>query len=319
MVLAESEVTQLRLQQGIRLVPLFGRDNGGWQAVSVVSFRNPRHLGRVVAELVADQPIAFHGWGVSGVGKRVDVYAEGHAFWFYKEGRPLGSKIPLLEPPKYAVRHVDWEKVHPDFSYLEDPRHLRDLWGAAVPFHIIFPHNRDEKTLSDVVVTPAYEPDVAPKTPVPTICVFWIEDPALVSIMKEVKRVAPEAQVGVSSLNNNKESPPYNTVELIDHLGRNRIGHYKIVVEDPMLEPLDIASSHSQFVIPLKDQNPVWFVRRRGSLSPAAFARLTGFDIDKDSAASARVASRRAGPSENLDPKVFQAACLINSWKRRPI
>jgi hypothetical protein len=308
------ECFQPHNQRGIRLE--FIPQEQGFQVVSVVSFRNIRHRDRVVAELVADNPIAFHGWGVEGVGKRVDEYANNKAFWFYKEGRPLGAKIPLLEPPKYTVNHVDWEAVHPDFRYLEDFHKLKDVWKGSVPFHVIFPYCQDKKSLSDAVVTPAFDPDIAPHTPVPTICIFWIDDPAVSQLVKGVKQILPEAQIGVSSLNDPKETPSFNTRELIAYLKAKRYPHYKVIVEDPLLEPVDVASSHSQFVIPLKGEDPVWKVKRRGSLSPAAFMRMTGFDLDQKSMATAKVASRRAESSANLDDKVSHSAHLIHEWAR---
>lgn len=324
MAITEAEVQQQEVRRentkhGVRLEPLFARENGSWQVAQVASLRNPRHRNFVVAQVVADRPIAFHGWGVSGVAKRVDVLSEHHAFWLYKEGRPTGAKIPLLEPPQYAVSHIDWEQVHPDFRYLECPHKLRELWEDVVPFHIIFPYRQDTMSLSDAVITPAFDPDVAPNTPVPTICVFWVEDPALKQFIKTVKHLDGHAQIGVSSLNDSKEAPPYNTPDLVEYLKRKKIEFYRVIVEDPLLEALPIASSHSQFVIPLKGEEPVWRTKRKGSLSPEAFSGLTGFDIDKESALTARVASRRADPAVDLDPVTFEAARRIRDWYHREI
>lgn len=313
-VIIQPEITQENALRGIRLQPLYQREDGSWNFVSILSFRDWRHRDRVVAELAADKPIAFHGWGVSGIGKRVDPLSDDLAFWTYKEGRPLGSKIPLLEPPQYAVHHIDWEKVHADYRYLENPSRLASIWDSSMPFHVIFPYNRDTDTLSSSVVTPAFDPEVAPNVPVPTICIFWVKDPALSHLVKGVKKVSPGAQIGVSSLNKMKHSPKFNTDELVEYLQTARISFYKVLVEDPLLEPLDIASSHSQFAIPLKGDKPLWKVKRIGSMSPFAFADRTGFDIDVSTLDTASKAAMREG-DRDLDDRLEKAAGKINRWK----
>ncbi len=313
----EREIVPHISKDGIRIEPLFRMEDGRLCVASILSFRDYRHRNRAVATIATHNPVAFHGWGVSGVANRVDIYSDRRfAFWDYKEGRPPGAKVPLLEPPKYAVRHVDWEAVHPDFRYLENPSELKKIWDSSVPFHVIFPYCQDTKTLSSVVVTPAFDAETASDSPYPTICIFWVEDPALKHLVKGIKDLDPEAQVGVSSLNKRQQKPSFTTPELIEYLRSEQIAHYHTIVEDPLLEPVDVASSHSQFVIPQKGGEPLWKVQRRGSLSPATFHKLTGFDIDWESAASAKVASRRGDPSEDIDPKVFASAHLIQNWGR---
>lgn len=289
--------------------------DGSLHRLHIVSFREPRHADVAVAELVHDRAIAFHGWGVSGMCCRADNASVSQKFWLYKEGRPLGAKVPLLEPPKDAVEHIDWLSVHRQFRYLEDPRRLRKLWEHPIlPYHLIFPYKSEGHTLNEAVVTPAYDKEVAPNTPVPTICLFWTGDPAVDSLVKKVKSAFKEAQIAVSSLNDSGEMPPFTTKELIRYLQSKRKTHWAVVVEDPLLEPLDIASSHSQFVVPLAEEEPVFGVKRVGSLTPGGFTRSTGFKVRL--VEPVKIASRRASAEVELDSKLYQADQLIRAWHR---
>ena len=288
-------------------------EDGTIKVVQVLSFRDRRHLPLVVDALLADAPVAFHGWGVSGVCGRVDVASQFQKFWSLKQGRPPGSKIPLLEPPEEVVGHVDWDKVHPAYRYLRDPASLRKVWRGTVPFHLILPYRAEGGTLSDAVVTPAFDPDVAPHTPVPTACFFWIDDPALVRLVREVKSTIPGVQLGVSSLNDPGQPPPFDTRDLLAYLKSRAIDRYDIVIEDPVVEPVGIASSHSQFMVPLEGEEPVWTMKRRGSVSAQGFTRHTGFPVV--GAETARVAARQAPPERDLDAEVEECARRIRRWR----
>lgn len=301
----------IALPSGGRVVTIPLSD-GGVKEVLLLSFRDRRHRKPIVGELLEDNPVAFHGWGVSGVCGRVDRESRFTKFWEVKQGRPPGSKIPLLEPPRLAVQHVDWQAVHPDFAYLQDPGKLQKLWSRRLPFHLIFPYNASARSLSEAVVTPPFDPVVAPNIPVPTICLFWVKDPAMVNMVKDVKSRNLAVQLGVSSLNEAHELPTFNTRDLIDYLKDRQIAKYDIVVEDPLLEPLDIASSHSQLVVPLRGQEPIWLMKRRGSLSVRAFHELTGFYVVE--VANVPVASRKANPDENLDHKLYELSRRIGFW-----
>lgn len=289
--------------------------DGNRHRLHVVSFRDPRHTDVVVRALTNDEAIAFHGWGVSGMGCRADNASDSRKFWLYKEGRPLGSKIPLLEPPKHAVEHIDWQSVHKQFRYLQDPKLLKELWDNPIlPYHLIFPYKSNGHTLNEAVVTPAFDKESAPNIPVPTICLFWSGDPALEHLMKKIKKASPEVQIAVSSLNDSGETPSFTTSELITYLQQRVKTHWTIIVEDPLLEVLDIASSHSQFVVPLADEEPVFGVKRIGSLSPRGFSENTGFEVKVPE--NVKVASRRATPEVMLDDKLYTADKLIRSWQR---
>lgn len=290
-------------------------EDGTLKVVSVLSFRERHHLPQVVDALLADAPVAFHGWGVSGVCGRVDGASYFQKFWSLKQGRPPGSKIPLLEPPEEVVRHVDWQKVHPAYRYLRDPASLRRVWKGLAPFHLIFPYRVEGGTLSEAVVTPAFDPDVAPHTPVPTVCFFWIDDPALVRLVREVKALNRGVQLGVSSLNDPKQTPPFNTPDLLAYLKSRGIGRYDVVIEDPVVEPIGIASSHSQFVAPLEGEEPVWVMKRRGSFSAHGFTMRTGFPVI--GAETAKVAARQADPERDLDAEVEECARRIRRWRLR--
>lgn len=289
--------------------------DGASHRLHIVSFRDPRHTDIVVRTLVQDEAIAFHGWGVSGMVCRADNASDMRKFWLYKEGRPLGAKVPLLEPPKDAVEHIDWSSVHKQFRYLEDPRRLRKLWEHPIlPYHLIFPYKSEGHTLNEAVVTPAYDKEAAPNTPVPTICLFWTGDPAVDHLVRKVKRACREAQIAVSSLNDSGEIPPFTTKELLEYLQSKRKTHWTVIVEDPLLEPLDIASSHSQFVVPLAEEEPVFGVKRVGSLTPEGFRRHTGFEVKTPE--QVKVASRRVGPEVVLDEKLYEADRRIRQWQR---
>ncbi len=288
-------------------------EDGTVKPVSVLSFRDRHDLRLVVDALLADAPVAFHGWGVTGVCGRVDRGSHFQKFWSLKEGRAPESKIPLLEPPEEVVRHVDWEKVHAAYRYLRDPAALRRVWRGIVPFHLIFPTREEGDTLSEAVVTPPFDPDVALHTPAPTACFFWIDDPALVRLVREVKGRNREVQLGVSSLNDPGQVPPFNTKDLLAYLKNRAIGKYDIVIEDPVVEPVGIASSHSQFVAPLEWEKPVWVMKRRGSLSAAGFTKRTGFPVV--GAESAKVAARQGPPELDLDAEVEECARRIRRWR----
>lgn len=290
------------------------QEDGTLHEFLTLSFRNPRHKQRIIEELTSDQPLAFHGWGVSGVAKRVDKDSKFELFWQLKKGRLPGSKIPLLEPDEAAIDHIDWQSVHPNFRYLRDLRSFSKLRSSGLPFHTIFPYQESRGSLSEAVVTPAFDPLVAPETPVPTICLFWINDPALVYLVKDLKRASPEVQIGVSSLNQSHELPPFSTKELTAYLKERKITDYRIVVEDPLLESLDIASSHSQFVAPLDGDPPFWKMKRRGSLSAIAFEKYTGFKVIGEDLAP--VTARRHSNETNLDEKLYQAAHLTKEWHK---
>ena len=310
-------VAEARLEE-IPYIPSGGRleiiplEDGTTKEILLLSFRNRHHRGPIVEELLSDSPIAFHGWGVSGVCGRVDRQSQFNKFWELKEGRPPGSKVPLLEPPKSATQHIDWRAVHKDFRYLEDPHALKRLWSSRLPFHLIFPYNTSIRSLSEAVVTPAFDPIVAPDVPVPTICLFWIGDPAMETMVKDVKNENSSAQLGVSSLNESHEIPSFNTRDLIAYLRDRQIYRYNIVVEDPILESLDIASSHSQIVVPLVGEEPVWLMKRRGSLSAKGFSKATGFKATE--VENVRVASRKVNPKDNLDDKLVESAKRIRNW-----
>jgi len=301
----------VKTEQGVRMAVIWDENKRPFHA-SIVNFRNPRHLNRVVSQLVGDNIIAFAGWGVEGMGRRVDRLSNFQEFWEKKSGRPTSSKVPLMEPPVDAVEHVDWKSVHPAFRHLQDPAAFRRIWGGGYPFHVIAPY-ADQGSLTEAVVTPAFDPDVAKTTPVPTVSFFWMKDPALDKLICEVKKQDPAAQIGVSSLNDRRETPPFNTSELIEYLQVKKNTGYRLIVEDPLLEKFDIASSHSQFAMPLIDQEPAWQMIRRGSLSPNGFQRATGFDVIVPD--DIRVAARRAPEDEDLDFKLNQAAKAIRQWR----
>ena len=304
--------------KGIRneLIPL---ENGEKHPLKIISFRSLEmsHSQMVTDELISrDRPVAFHGWGVTGIAGRVDERSEYRKFWTIKEGRPQGSKIPLLEPPEEIVRHVDWSAVHPELRFLKDANALKELlWGGKLPFHVIFPYNASGSSLPDVVITPPNDPDVAPEINFPSFCSFRVEDPSTINLLEKIKQENPWVQLGVSSLNDHGKQPPYNTSELIEYLkGRSRID-FDIVIEDPLLEGLDIASSHSQIKIPLVGEEPVWVMKRVGSLSAKGFQSSTGFQVRLANGDDTRVASRRAAKDVDLDDKLYTAARLMNQWR----
>lgn len=294
--------------RGIRLEPI-DSESGRTHYFQILNFRNPKHLLTAATHLEADQNVAFSGWGVMGYGRRVDFLSNYQEFWELKTGRASGSKVPLLEPAGYAVEHVDWDQIHAHFRYLQNPRALRRLWHSALPFHIILPYNKAGRTLTEAVVTNAFDPDVAPTTPVPTFCLFGMEDPAIVKLLDYLKRFDPNIQIGVTSLNETGEKPSFNTPELLNYFRDKHKITTRIIIEDPLVEPIDIASSHSQFVAPLKDQKPVWQMIRRGSVSPEIFERTTGFTVEY--AEDVKVAARRVSNTENLDPKTQRLANLL--------
>lgn len=289
--------------------------DGTTHRLHIVSFRDPRHVDVVVKALAHDEAIAFHGWGVSGMGCRADNASDSRKFWLYKEGRPYGAKIPLLEPPKYAVEHIDWPSVHKQLRYLQDPRFFKELWDNPIlPYHLIFPYRNEGHTLDAAVITPAYDKEAAPNTQVPTFCLFGTGDPAIEHLLRKIKRACPEAQIAVSSLNDSGETPPFTTKELIIYLQKKAKTHWSLIVEDPLLEPLDIASSHSQFTVPLAEEEPVFGVKRIGSLSPMGFTKHTGFKVEIPE--QVKIASRRASDDTILDGKLYRADELIRSWQR---
>lgn len=311
---AQSGDPQTNLPKGAKLHYIKKAD-GSLHPIAVVSFRDPRHLDLVVDYTMSDKPFAFHGWGVMGAGKRVDKKSN---FWGHhlmlKKGRSLGSKIPLLEPPEYAVKHIDWNAVHPSLQYLKDPKEFAKLWSSGRPFHIIAPYNAKGDTLTPAVVTSAYDKEVASHTSVYTVCIFWINDPALVEFMKRVKKIDYQIQIGVTSLNDPGQLPDFFTDKLIETFKKNGVTLYDLVVEDPLLEPLQIASSHSQFALPLKDQlEPVFTVKRKGSLSPAEFSRLTGFKVvGKDDAPIAAHLEQDG----DYDEKMTHLAEELKRWEK---
>ncbi|KKR81289.1 MAG: hypothetical protein UU73_C0003G0147 [Candidatus Daviesbacteria bacterium GW2011_GWA1_41_61] len=289
--------------------------DGRTHRLHIVSFRDPRHTDVVVSALARDEAIAFHGWGVSGMGCRADNASDSRKFWLYKEGRPLGAKVPLLEPPKYAVEHIDWQSVHKQFRHLQDPRLLKELWeNPILPYHLIFPYRSEGRTLNEAVVTPAHDKEVASDVPVPTICLFWTGDPAIDHLVRKVKKACPEAQIAVSSLNDSGETPSFTTPELIAYFQQKGKTHWTIIVEDPLLEPLDIASSHSQFIVPLADEEPVFGIKRIGSLSPGGFSEHIGLKVKIPE--KVKIASRRVPDDVILDEKLYQADALIHSWQK---
>lgn len=293
----------------VETIPLV---DGSVKKISILSFRNHQHYSRVVECLVNDKPIAFHGWGVSGVCGRIDAESNFSKFWDLKTGRPPGSKVPLLEPPHFATSHIDWDSIHPQYKYLKDPNELNKLWSSRLPFHLIFPYNFKGKSLSKAVITQAYDQDVPSDISVPTFCMFWMADPAVDHLVRKVKNRDSGIQLGVTSLNESGQLPPFNTNDLLAHLRERRIDQYDIVVEDPLIEPINIASSHSQFRVPLVGDEPKFTMIRQGNLSAKGFTRYSGLPVviaDK-----VKMAARAASVNEDLDGKVLEAARKIRWW-----
>lgn len=304
-----------KMNETIRIEHKRKKHNHKRNIFSIVSLRNPKHRNIVVAATIADHPIAFHGWGVSGVGKRVDNKADYNFFWSFKKGRLPSSKIPLMELPEIAINYIDWKAVHPDYQFLRNPQKLIKLWKSRHPFHVIFPYKIASNSLSEAVVAPAFDPLVSSDISVPTFCLFWIEDPDLIEFMKLIKQNAPYVQIGVSSLNDSKETPPFNSKELIEYLKLKNITHFKLIVEDPLMEELDIASSHTQLAIPLVGQTPEWIVKRQGSISSEIFHKHTGFPVKVNE--HARIASMKPRSAEDLNKIINLAAKRLHTRHRQ--
>lgn len=309
-------IKSIDLPKGVESIRIQSKD-GVDKLIPLLSFRERKHEDLILQTLLVDNPVAFHGWGVSGVCGRVDEDSNFLKFWELKRGRLPGSKIPLLEPPEYIADHVDWNSVHPNFRFLRETRGQKSLWRATLPFHLIFPYQENGNSLSKAVVTPAYDQEVASDIPVPTVCFFWAADPALKHLVQRLKKEDSRIQLGVSSLNQPGEIPPFKTEDLIDYLVKGGITDYDVIISDPLLEPLDIASSHSQFKVPLVEEEPVWTMMRRGSLSAQYFERYTHTPVKEHK--NMKIAARKHTPDVNLDKKLEQAIKRIRVWQLKSL
>jgi hypothetical protein len=289
------------------LFPFLNINTGdGTTKIPVFSLRQPEHQN-IIAKWIASGRAGAVEIGVMGVLKAVspendiDTYS-GNTFWKVKKGRGPLDKIPVLMPPDDHARIVDYARLHPDFAFLEDPENRRRFFDKY-PFHTILPVAPEAEINVDVFVTTPEESrrkyaDPDQWTAASTICAFFLGGDCIwEKIAGLVSQLNPAIKIGISSLNDHGEQPPYDFYEFVSYVNLKQRMDYDFVIQDPVIRRSQIRSSFTQIRLPLRGEAPEVLVTRKGSLSTDLLKKhLGGYAIRELS--SAKTASH--GHSEEV-------------------
>lgn len=283
----ERSEVQLSIQEGengIRFltIPEMSR------SIPVYDFRNLDHQQEIAHSLASEGKVAMFA-GVWGIFKGIKQNTRREEFFqIAKPGRPTEAKIPALMRPEDSVTLIDWSKVHPDFRFLSKLWEFEKLWKLHPGYlHIIAPVRPTLYSFPGIFQTSPEEfkkryPN-AESVPYITASFLFREDPYLRHLATLVGRFShTRIFVGASTLNPHKKEPPYSFEELKKSLINREIPVEAIdlIVEDELYADFDAFGSHSQMVIPLLGEKPVFRMIRQGSLGIERFSQLTGFDCE---------------------------------------
>ena len=259
--------------EGVRKIPIF-------------SIRNPKHRAPIARSIVSGHVGVLEA-GVMGVliavpnNPSVDNYV-GKKFWEVKRGRGSSDKVPVMMLPENHDEIVDYSKIHPDFAYLKYPEKRHEFFGKY-PFHTILPVLSDVILNRDVFVTTPEDSQKKPQdqwVSEPTVCIFFPGgDGAWENVAKIARDINPDVHLGVSSLNDHGEQPPYNLDQLVSFINRKQRVDFDFIIQDPISRAAQIKSSHTQIRLPFKSEAPEIIIIRDGSVSPGKISEHTGHPV----------------------------------------
>lgn len=246
-------------------------EEGIKREIPVYSVREPLHHKMIARSAISGKVVLFEV-GVIGfmIAVSNDPAKDGNSekFWELKRGRDRADKVPIMMLPEDQDKIVDFDKLHPDYHYLKDPKNRQKFFGTF-PIHTILPLreeimdiNRDVfvTTLEDTIGKPADQ-----FVSVPTVCVYSQGgDKTWETITKLASSLDPNVYLGISSFNDHGEHSPYDFGDLIEYVQRKQRVDFDYVVRDPIVAKYNIRSSMTQIRLPLKGETPEIRIVRKG-------------------------------------------------------
>src|SRR3989344_1544942 len=295
------DITEYKQTNGIWLLDIkIGNER---KEVSVFNLRDDRHKEDIAKALISGEPVAAFGIGNYGLAVGIDHPRRGRFpdswehYWRFKPDRPKDAHIPILLPPKYWNSIIDFRKIHPEFRKMFTRENLERAYREAVIFHIIAP----TFDFAPHINQPAL---ITSKDGKLSVSAFWWDDPDLKEIADIAMRLDPNVLIGISSFNDHGENPAFNYEEVIGYIIRKRRVPFKYVIRDEIGESIGVRSSHPQFKVPEKGDDPVWRVVRKGSVSVEKFLAATHLPFPVEGQEEAPFAPRSHPEKTNLDDLV---------------
>lgn len=266
-----------------------------------IDFFNVRDEGHkpIIARRIANlESFTAHGHGINGFAQAVpiegrDVNHYAGTFYDRKPGRV--GKIPLLGTPKMIMDIIDKRVIHPDFQRLLTREYLEEFFGLTGTRHMIVPLLGEQKRIHPNFKTgPAYSSGDWKDSGLPvdhwldhtTVSMVVLPDRDWTEIADLVTNINPRVYIGITSMNNHKEPPAYDTKEginyFIDYVKQRGEAPFDFGIRDAVFESLNLRSSHSQVRLPFVGEDPMIYEHRGGHMTPAELAmRLNGgYPID---------------------------------------
>lgn len=298
--------------------------------VRVYHCREDSHKEQIAEELAEGKPCVAFGVGLYGLSVVVDDPRRkknpnaADAFFAAKKGRDPHVKIPIFMSPKDMYTVADWEAVHPEFAkFLNDRKRREKLWYNGVAFHIVLPLAKDARYVNDVLVTTPDDLRHANKpkeqmVDINTVSAFWWHDPDWQEIADRVTSYNPFGIAGISSFNEHGQQPAYTFDEVVKFIYETGKCPFDLVVRDEVGEAVGVRSSHPQYRVPLKGEEPEWVVIRHGSIDIDRWLKVVDSPFPARKLRSATVAVRAAANDVDLSDLVFEVRDrTIEDYNRR--
>lgn len=280
--------------------------------IPVYSVRESSHRELIAQCMTSGEIVVFEAAGVMGCmvavnrnpTERDDSWAK---LTRVKKGRSKQDKVPIMMLPEDQEEIVDFDRLHPNYRYLEDSEKRKNFFGT-LPFHAILPLRADVRDINhDVFVTQARDSNKPA-----TVCIYFQGgDKAWRDIGESIKSINPGVHLGISSFNDHGEQPPYDSNELLTHILLKQRVDFESIVRDPIAAKYDIKSSHTQIRLPLTDEQPHIIVVRKGPVSADTISKYTGHPVKI--LEYAKFASRGHPEHVNLDERVLHYLTEANS------
>jgi len=309
------EIVQIKQPDGVWILDIkIGKER---HHVKVFHLREDSHKRDIAKALISGEPVAAFGVGNYGLAvgidhpKRVRSPRAWESYWQFKPQRPKTAKIPILLPPKYWGSIVDRRKIHPKFKPMFTREGLERAYKEAVIFHIVAP----SFDYAPHINHPAL---ITSENGRNSVSAFWWHDPDLEEVADLAMRFNQNMLIGISSFNDHGENPAFNYDDVIAYIIRKRRVPFKFIVRDEIGESVGVRSSHPQFKVPEKGDEPIWKVVRKGSRSVERFLEATHLPFGAIGEEEAPFAPRDYPEDANLDHLVDKVHVLtLEDYKRR--
>lgn len=298
--------------------------------VPFLEIRNPDDHKAIAKAVTSRRPVLFMAGGVIGSGLMCTPDGgEGRMFWdVLKPGREATSMVPIFAENEMQYELVDWEKLHPEFRFLENGRRRRDFFGQ-LPIHAVFPFNHNDKVTDvDTFVTrPEYMAQEHPmlQTRFDSVCLYFQRDDDWVRIAQFAADYFPMGRFGITSNNEHRQPGIFTWDEFKELVFRKSEAGKRIweadvaaILRDRAAERVNVGSSQTQVRFSqIGEAEPMLWLVRHGPVGPRLIEKQTGVKVgvptDENGTWVVRYAERSRPNAVDLEHLVEMQTREINA------